>query len=106
MVRLLFWPIYIANVCLNSSVGLGGLGLAFIGWRQPQRFAIFGDGAARDRDAFAGEQLGDAAVGQRMAVIFFLDELAVLGAPGGGGRPPATGGFALAQKEFFVSDHP
>src|SRR5258706_13435516 len=61
-----------------------------VGGRQAHRLAILGYRAARDRDALGRQQLGDAAVAQRVGRRFLADQLPDLG--GGGGR----GGAAAA----------
>src|SRR5579863_6473853 len=79
---------------------------AFVRWGQPHRFPVLGDRAARNRYAFAREDLGDAAVAQRCADILFADELADLGADGGRGSAGAVTALDLAGEEIAQFEHP
>src|SRR5579864_2322140 len=103
--------LFSADKALTVASGIDCLHLlqtctaALVGWGNTHRFAILGDGAARDRNALAGEELGDAAVAQGTLGLFFLHELADLGAYGRRGGTRAVGAFDLAREEITQLEH-
>src|SRR5208282_5216400 len=72
---------------------------ALAGGRDSHRLAVLGDGAARHRYSLAREQLGDAAVVERILRVLFLDELADLGADRRRGGAGAVGALDLTREE-------
>src|SRR3546814_3202326 len=54
----------------------GGMRLAHAGRRNPQGFAVLGDGAASDHDALVGQTLGDLVIGKRLGAVFAGHQLA------------------------------
>src|SRR5256885_522153 len=79
---------------------------ALVRGRDAHRFAILGDRATRHRNALHREQFRDAPVAQGGVRVLFLDELADLGADGGGGGAGAVGAFDLAREEVAQLEDP
>src|SRR5580698_5269627 len=79
---------------------------AFIRWSEPHRFPILRYRPAGDRDALAGQNLGNPAVAERRGRILLANELADLGADRGRGSPRAVAALDLAGEEIAQLEHP
>src|ERR1700704_5980489 len=78
---------------------------ALVRGRDAHRFAVLGNRATRHRNALGREQFRDAPVAQGSFRVLVLDELADLGADGGGGGAGAVGAFDLAGEEVAQLEH-
>src|ERR1700730_11846036 len=106
MVRLLW-----VSVALGIGLHLHRLHLfesrppALVRGRDAHGFAVLGNRATRHRNALGREQFRDAPVAQGSFRVLVLDELADLGADGGGGGAGTVGAFDLAGEEVAQLEH-
>src|SRR4029434_9507804 len=76
-----WWPVTFSCMEASFALYLPDWNLfAFARRRNAERLAIFGDGTSRDQHALARQDLGDAAVRQRLVRLFGRHQLADLGA--------------------------
>src|SRR5690606_11095878 len=75
--------------------------LTLAGWRDAERLAVLGHGAARHLDALILQQAGDLAVAERLAHVFRGHQLLDDGADGGGGTFAALDRAHVAGEEIL-----